>query len=117
MATVNFRSMKLNRKIFAGRTVNTTKAKSAAFQAIMGNRAVAKVLDKRKEKAVFFSALKKEGSAGVTRNKLRRVLGDIENSGEFSSKEMRTLGRELIGGAASKRIIRVHEPAAKTVAE
>ena len=117
MTPIDFKSKKLNFKIFAGRTVNTTRAKSAAFSEIMANRKVAIVLDKRGEKAVFFNALKKEGSAGITRKKLSKVLGDIEHSGQFSSKEMRTLGRELIGGPASKRIIHVKEPVKKTITQ
>ncbi len=51
------------------------------------------------------------GARGFTKRDMKKVLGDIEHSGQFSHKEMHKLGEELIGGVANSRIIREHAPA------
>ncbi len=113
MAGVNFKGKGLNQTLFSKKAVRATAGKrSSAFKAIMENKAVASVMDKRGEKSAFYDALKKRGQAagkkGITKNVLKKVLGDIEHSGEFSHKEMHVLGEELIGGAAASRIVRDH---------
>lgn len=116
MAGINFASKKISQKIFSKKDVRATVGKkSGAMKAIMANKGIAGVLDKAGERRVFYDALKKRGMAagsrGVTKKDLKKVLGDIEHSGQFSHKEMHKLGEELIGGVASSRIIREHAPA------
>ncbi len=113
MGKINFAGKGLNQTIFSKKTVRTNSGKkSGAFKAIMENKEIAHVMDKRSERNVFYDALKKRGQAagkkGITKNILKKVLGDIEHSGQFSHKEMHELGEELIGGAASSRIVRDH---------
>ena len=113
MTGINFAGKGLNQKIFSKKAVRATVGKrSSAFRAIMGNKEISHVIDTTAEKRVFYEALKKRGQAsgkkGITKNVLKKVLGDIEHSGEFSHKEMHKLGEELIGGVASGRIVREH---------
>ncbi len=115
MAGINFAKKGLNQKIFSKKQLRATVGrKSSAFTAIMGNKEIAHVMDKAAERRVFYDALQKRGKSagtkGITKNVLKRVLGDIEHSGQFSHKEMHKLGEELIGGAANSRIIREHAP-------
>lgn len=112
MAPINFTRKGLNQQIFSSKAVRATKgAKSTAFRGIMENKTIKHVMDKAGERRVFYDALKKRGSEssrGITRNVLKKVLGDVEHSGQFSHSEMHHLGQELIGGSAGSRIIRDH---------
>ncbi|NTV40672.1 MAG: hypothetical protein HGA61_00120 [Candidatus Moranbacteria bacterium] len=111
MSGINFARKGLNQKIFSKRDMRATVGKkSSAMRSIMSNKEVAKVLDKSGERRVFYKALKERaqtaGTRGFTKKDMKKVLGDIEHSGQFSHKEMHKLGEELIGGAANSRIIR-----------
>jgi len=116
MAEINFKGKGLNQKIFSKKDLRATVAgKSRAFKAVMSNKAVAQVLDKVAERKVLYSAMKERaktaGSRGFTKKDMKKVLGDIEHSGQFSHSEMHKLGEELIGGVAGSRIIRESQPA------
>ena len=112
MATTDFTKKGLNQQIFSKKAVKAiAKGKSSAFRGIMANKEVAHVLDKASEKRVFYSALKKRGaesSRGITRNVMKKVMGDIEHSGEFSHNEMMELRKDLVGGSMSSNITREH---------
>ncbi len=116
MAEINFKGKGLNQKIFSKKDLRATVGlKSSAFNAMMSNKAVAHVLDKASERRVVYQAMKERakgaGSRGFTKKDMKKVLGDIEHSGQFSHSEMHKLGEELIGGAAGARIIRENPPA------
>ena len=120
MSAIDFTKKGLNQTIFSKRTNNSSwannKLKSTEFKAIMADKTVAHVIDKAAEKRVFYDALKKRGQSadkrGITRNVLKKVLGDIEHSGEFSHHEMMDLRKHLVGGPVGSSIIREkHEPA------
>lgn len=113
MAGIDFTKKGLNQMIFAKRAVKATAGRnSSAFKAILANKDISHVINKSGEKKVFYNALKKRGMAsdshGITKNVLKKVLGDIEHSGEFSHSEMTDLRKSLIGGSFSKSIIREH---------
>ena len=113
MAGINFAKKGLNQKIFSKKQLRATVGKkSSAFKAVMGNKEISHVLDKVAERKVFYNAMKeramKAGSRGFTKKDMKKVLGDVEHSGQFSHKEMHKLGEALIGGAANSRIIREH---------
>lgn len=120
MPATDFTKKGLNQQIFSSKTARAVAAKnSSAFREIMKNKGIAHVISKVAEKRVFYNALKKRGlesKKGITRNVFKKVLGDIEHSGEFSHEEIHHLGRELVGGPASERIIRdhAHEGSAST---
>jgi hypothetical protein len=116
MAEINFKGKGLNQKIFSKKDLRATVGlKSSAFNAIMSNKAVAHVLDKASEQRVVYQAMKERakgaGSRGFTKKDMKKVLGDIEHSGQFSHSEMHKLGEELIGGEAGARIIRENQHA------
>ncbi|HEX8974614.1 MAG TPA: hypothetical protein VF817_03960 [Patescibacteria group bacterium] len=111
---MDFKNKRLNQKVFSKKAVRAeSKLRSRAYREIMQDKVTAHVIDKAAEKRVFYDALRKRGLAsgkGITKKVMKQVLGDIEHSGEFSHKEMHTLGEHLIGGPASGRIIREHKP-------
>ena len=113
MSATDFTKKGLNQKIFSKKAVRATVGRlSPAFRGLMENKTAKKVIDKRAEKRVFYNALKKRGSEskrGITRNVLKKVMGDIEHSGEFSHHEMIELRKNLVGGPMSSNIIREHE--------
>ncbi|MDD5463843.1 MAG: hypothetical protein PHP62_01740 [Candidatus Moranbacteria bacterium] len=113
MTAIDFTKKSLNQRIFSKRAVKAMKGRnSSAFKAILGDKDIARVINKTAEKKVFYGALKKRGLSsdrrGITRNVFKKVLGDIEHSGNFSHHEMMELREHLVGGHISTSIIREH---------
>lgn len=112
MAITDFTKKGLNQKIITNKSVRPKKTKnSRGMRVLMGKKEVAHIVDKMDEKRVFYNALRKRGlesKRGITRNVLKKVLGDIEHSGEFSYAEMLGLRKNLVGGPMSSNIIREH---------
>ncbi|KKQ38875.1 MAG: hypothetical protein US57_C0028G0010, partial [Candidatus Moranbacteria bacterium GW2011_GWC2_37_73] len=116
MAAIDFTKKGLNQMIFAKKTVSATAGRnSSAFKEILADKNVSNVINKAGEKKVFYDALKKRGmsagSNGITKNVFKKVLGDIEHSGEFSHNEMMDLRKHLVGGSVSSSIIRENKSA------
>ena len=113
MSAIDFTKKGLNQMIFSKKMVKAAAGRnSSAFKAILKNKNISQVINKSSEKKVFYGALKKRGLSsdghGITRNVLKKVLGDIEHSGEFSHHEMMELREHLVGGHISTSIIREH---------
>jgi hypothetical protein len=88
----------------------TIGRKSSAFGKIMGNKNIARVVNTAKERREFYGALRdqalRKGSVGMRKSDLKRVLGKLEKSKSLSNHERHVIGKELVGGSASSRVIR-----------
>lgn len=82
---------------------------SSGFKKITGNKNIARVIDTSKEKREFYSALQevalKKGSTGVTMKTFKQALGKLEKAKSLSNSERYLIGKEIVGGSASSRVI------------
>jgi hypothetical protein len=106
--------------LFSKKGIQASSAsKSTVFKKIMENKNIARVVNTAKEKKDLYNAIRygaqKEGL--ITKNAMRRALGELENSKNFSREERRVVGKELVGGSASSRVIHENEPAGNTASE
>lgn len=106
---VNPKNLVFGRKAMSSSVKVGGVTQNKAMKQLMGNKKIAKVLDKKAEQMEFFRELKsKESGGGVTKDEIREVLGKFrQGKGKsIDKKEAISLADELIGkGPLEKRYI------------
>lgn len=86
------------------------RKRSRAFEAVMRNESIARIVDSRSKESALYEAIKGRAqsskSSKLKVKEVEKALGEV--SGRFTHDELRTLGKELIGKRVDPKIIRRH---------